>query len=562
MRTLVTIVWILLCACVEPPTPTRVRPEAPDASASTSTGDEAPSSEVPNSEIFETIPSAAEIVQVDIDDVLKRVTITRPVRSASTIVSRMSTLVGLVGSGTFRSNTELTAWANAAKAAPGSGAGMQPLNGVVDVHVHYEPYFDDLTVENIARVSYRPAVLDTPVDYGIGQAAARTKANATVISMKSSGILASAWGSTPAREYSVRRDVAFENPEESYAWERMYMFVYRRSYDGFPVLDAKLEIGIGAHENPANVAYIRIGDVTVVASSPNMSADISTDDARTEFISQSMAAEDPVPDELLIAEEFVGYMLDPREATGAIYPRFHASYETLTGGVVSHGKGASLSLTEILFFGGFERQLHFPWEGASPNPAPRPNGELCVGGGQCASGRCFFAGAFGGVCGQCSSDLDCPTNKVCDHPRLQDGQWLPSACVTPVLGSGCSTASRCGVGLTCQTLFYSPALYNVRTCSTCNKDADCPSGNVCSPTIDIDAMVAKQVCVIAGSEAIDSACKDNNECASGLCAAAPIGNLGTVGICSKCDDDDDCSGAQTCNVATASVLGFSGGVCE
>lgn len=147
-----------------------------------------------------------------------------------------------------------------------------------------------------------------------------------------------------------------------------------KPYNGFPVLDAKLEIGIGAHESPAKVAMIRLGDVTVAAASPDVTSDITTDNARIEFLDQTEVAEDPLPDDIVIAEEFVGYMLDPRNTTGSIYPRFHASYETVTGEVVSLGKGASLSLTTIPFLQVFERQLHFPWDGASPSPSPRVNG--------------------------------------------------------------------------------------------------------------------------------------------------------------------------------------------
>lgn len=519
--------------------------------------------EIDNDSVLATVADRVEIVQVNVDDVLKKATITRPVRSSSILVSRMQTLVGQVYSGgTFRPGADLTAWAVSANGAPGKGASLRPLTNTTDVRVHYEPYFDDLLVENMARVTYRPDPIDQPIDYGIGQAAAMIKANATVSALETAGILSSAWGGAPVRTYSVRREYRSDTAGQAYAYERVYMFVYRRSYQGFPVLDAKLEVGIGAHESPAKVASIRLGDITVAASTPDTQADITTDGARTEFLVQTDVAEDPSPDEIVIAEEFVGYMLDPRNTTGAVYPRFHASYETLTGQTVSLGKGASLSFTEIPLIGGFERQLHFPWDGASPSPASRPNGTQCIGNNQCSSGKCFFAGEFGGICGACSSDVDCPTNKVCDHPRLIDGQWIASACVTPAPGKGCSSATRCGTGMYCESMFYSPSFYNVRVCSACFKDTNCPGGKVCAPSLDLLGMTAKYECITTASRALGELCKDQNECQPGLlCAGAPIGDLGSVGVCSECDDDLDCT-PDACTEATASIFGFTGGVCE
>lgn len=560
MRATIIILFTFLISCIDAPDPP---PRQHDDDVDAPQSDEGTPVEIPNDAVLATVPQKTEIVQVDVDDVLKKLSITRPVRSASTIVSRMQTLVGQVYSGgTYLPGSGLTGWANDAKEAPGAGATIRPLAGVMDVRVRYEPYFDDLLVENFARVNYTPNPIDEPFDYGIGQAAALTKANATVATLKTAGILASAWGSTPARSYSVRRDVRRDTQGEGYGYERMYVFVYRRSYDGFPVLDAKLEIGIGAHESPAKVAMIRIGDVTVAATTPDVQSDITTDGARAEFLLQTDAAEDPPPDDIVIAEEFVGYMLDPRDTSGAVYPRFHASYETVTGEVVSLGKGASLSLTMIPILEVFERQLHFPWDGASPSPEPRPNGSLCIGNNQCSSGRCFFAGGFGGVCGGCSNDSNCPSNQVCDHPRLVEGHWTPSACVTPALGKAC-TSQRCGIGKSCESIFYSPELYNVRTCSSCLKDNQCTGGKVCAPVLDIEGMTGYFGCITAQSRTLGEICKDQNECQAGLiCASAPLGALGSVGVCSECDEDGDCTSPDACTEATASVLGFTGGVCE
>lgn len=504
------------------------------------------------------LPSRAAIAGVEVNDPLDPITVTRKTRSTTNLVDHMKDIVNVVSGGTYRSSTELQSWASSALNSPGLGKGVFPLDGDDDIRVHYEPYFDDLRVDNVAVINYAPTNPTTPIDYGIGQNNARTKAVDVFDDLQLGSVIGWSWSDTPTREYSIRR-TKIESATTSTAWERMYVFVFRRYWDGFPVLDAKLEIGIGAHENPAKVAFIRLGDVDVEASTGTKYAEISSDDLREEFERQAILATTPAPDSLTLSQEFIGYLLDPRTDEDDVWPQFHASFETLHGDNVSHGRAAAIDFYQVDRH--YEWEVLYPWEGATPDPDPRFDGAACIGGGQCSSGECFMAGSFGGICGECSDDSDCTSGKVCDHPRLDAGFWTPSQCVTPALGTGCTDVYSCGAGLQCETIFYSPALFPVKTCSECEKDSNCSGSDVCAPVLDLPNMKASLQCITNASLSTDELCEDDNECSSGLCRTANLGGLGDVGVCSECRDDEDCGSTETCTSPLATIFGLSGAVC-
>ncbi len=135
------------------------------------------------------------------------------------------------------------------------------------------------------------------------------------------------------------------------------------------------------------------------------------------------------------------------------------------------------------------------YAGVCRGPAgPGGNGATCAANSDCASGVCYGSGICGDLCG---STVDCPNGSLCAPVNYSVClvnifgnclDWRPNfvkACVqtthgTVPNGAACTDASQCRDGFC-----YAPT----SQCSgVCSRNADCPSGMVCSAEIygDLD----------------------------------------------------------------------------
>lgn len=139
-------------------------------------------------------------------------------------------------------------------------------------------------------------------------------------------------------------------------------------------------------------------------------------------------------------------------------------------------------------------------------------GDLCVGGGDCASGLCTPRGK---VCSEAceDADLDCGAQMACTaYPfGATDGFNYLSVCVL-----------------------------------SCASDADCPTDRFCTYNGNPHTNVFDSVCEeAAGSGGLGDPCASATDCASGLCLSE--------GCTRACVDSSDCSGGASANPMNACV---------
>ncbi len=194
--------------------------------------------------------------------------------------------------------------------------------------------------------------------------------------------------------------------------------------------------------------------------------------------------------------------------------------------------------------------------------APAPDGTACDFDNECASGNCYVAGVLGGICGECNSDADCPGGG-CSVPNPVAG--IGSVCNLGDLGDGCETDAVCQPDLTCETIIAVPGVITVATCSECQLDSDCAPGTLCSPTYDVVGFAGVRSCVTPGTVVLGEGCdlqpSGADECETGLCAPASLMGLLTLGICSECITDDDCSMATCSDASIDLAAGLLPAVC-
>lgn len=192
-----------------------------------------------------------------------------------------------------------------------------------------------------------------------------------------------------------------------------------------------------------------------------------------------------------------------------------------------------------------------------PEPDAADLGGTCADGCDCMSEECFVVGPLGGVCSECDADEDCPeANSGCNFGNPLNG--TAATCSDGSIGSGCETADACQDGLFCPTLIEVAGIISVSTCSECAVDADCTAPQLCVPTYDIENIAGNYQCVDPMTIEDDEGCNlqgDGSECVSGNCAPASLMNIPVVGVCSPCNEDGDCMGAETCEFPQVAVNG-------
>lgn len=191
------------------------------------------------------------------------------------------------------------------------------------------------------------------------------------------------------------------------------------------------------------------------------------------------------------------------------------------------------------------------------------NGNACSDACDCMSNECFTVGALGGVCSDCDSDEDCTdVGFGCNFGNPLS--MTPAVCSeTGDLGEGCETSDACAEGLSCTTLIDVPGVVTAQTCSECASDDDC-TDQLCAPTYDIESIAGHFQCVDMGSVPNDEGCDfmsdtGNDQCMSGNCAPAAVMGIPVVGVCSPCNEDQDCidMGMMTCVLPELAIEGTS-----
>lgn len=201
--------------------------------------------------------------------------------------------------------------------------------------------------------------------------------------------------------------------------------------------------------------------------------------------------------------------------------------------------------------------------GSSTGGGVVPNGGACSLDGECASNECYVIPLLGGICGECTEDADC-SEGGCTPPNPLT--QAPSVCNQGEQGGGCETdAACCGIGL-CNVVVSAPGIFDVATCGQCATDADCGGPGVCQPDLDVGSLTGLWECVAPGSLPDGSSCSPDaagdGACTSGVCAAADVMGLLTVGICSECESNADCPGGTTCMAAEVDLAaGLIPGMC-
>lgn len=180
----------------------------------------------------------------------------------------------------------------------------------------------------------------------------------------------------------------------------------------------------------------------------------------------------------------------------------------------------------------------------------RELGASCsVGACECASGKCYVLGAFGGVCSECETDDDCTeaTGFGCNLPNPLVG--VPATCsATGGTGENCEDETACADGLFCAVIFEIPGIFSSSSCGECESDMDCEPGKLCTPEYDLGRFGGAHSCSDPGTIPNNEGCDlrgDGSECISGNCAPAFMQGIPVLGVCSPCNEDADCGGS-TC----------------
>jgi hypothetical protein len=190
--------------------------------------------------------------------------------------------------------------------------------------------------------------------------------------------------------------------------------------------------------------------------------------------------------------------------------------------------------------------------GSACNTAVPTSGQTCDGDDACQPGVCFHIPAIGGVCGECTTDADCPCGG-CTIPLPEPLGSPPrgAVCNTGALGDGCESTAACQASLTCENIFEIPGIVALRTCSECSSDSGCPGAQLCSPSIDPWDLSGVKRCIMPGSLPLGSTCdhlgSGDQACSSGICAVGSFQNLADIGVCSECNSSAQCPGAELCD---------------
>ena len=167
-------------------------------------------------------------------------------------------------------------------------------------------------------------------------------------------------------------------------------------------------------------------------------------------------------------------------------------------------------------------------------------------------------GVLGGLCGECLSEDDCMWGCHLPNPLTDPPQG--AVCDDGNLGGGCETAAACMAGLDCVAVLDIPGIVTITGCSECETDADCL--DQCAPNYDtiFTGFDGYWECVGDGSLADGAGCDlagNGEECTSGECGEGDIMGVFSMGICSECDNDNDCLVGEACD---APVINLDGSV--
>ena len=155
---------------------------------------------------------------------------------------------------------------------------------------------------------------------------------------------------------------------------------------------------------------------------------------------------------------------------------------------------------------------------SSNSPELGALGADCTSGDGCNSGFCNAD-----LCSECEADGDCGADETCVDDSDGVGYFVCQADALGALGDACTDGAECRSGFC-----------NADLCSECETDADCGANETC---VDDTDGVGYFVCQADALGDLGDACTAGTECRSGFCNAD---------LCSECEADADCAGAQTC----------------
>jgi hypothetical protein len=143
-------------------------------------------------------------------------------------------------------------------------------------------------------------------------------------------------------------------------------------------------------------------------------------------------------------------------------------------------------------------------------------GEDCSAGLDCSSGFCNSQ-----VCSQCESNQDCGQDQTCVlSERL--GYHVCEGALTD-LGQQCSVPEDCD-----------SSFCTDEVCSECTTNRDCDQANTeCVADFALGYFICQEIQLLQLGEQ----CGEDQECESGICHQD---------VCSECQDNGDCDGAQEC----------------
>lgn len=175
---------------------------------------------------------------------------------------------------------------------------------------------------------------------------------------------------------------------------------------------------------------------------------------------------------------------------------------------------------------------------------PSPLGADCDDPCQCESQECFVYPGLGGVCSECDEAADCGEGCVC-----VGSPGGPASCSCEGSTLECVSDAGCPRGSWCTTVIEVSGVVTVTACSECRLDEHCAEGQLCAPVYDLPQASGVWSCVDPGSVPNLGGCdvdgSGDEQCASGSCASASVAGVPVLGICSECDEDEDCPGG-TC----------------
>ena len=175
---------------------------------------------------------------------------------------------------------------------------------------------------------------------------------------------------------------------------------------------------------------------------------------------------------------------------------------------------------------------------------------------------CFLLGILGGFCSECLTEDDCEWG--CSPPIPEPLPGHPALCNNGDPSDGCNTSAACRDDFVCASLLDIPGVHEIRTCSECVDDSDCAPG-LCGVDLRLDVFGGTRQCVVAGTVANGQTCDlegSGDEACANLCAAADLGGIVEVGVCSECTLNAHCDTGETCMPPTITLDGaVTAGAC-